>query len=65
MHAFRDHPLIGHLEIGDAQEQSDAASELPPDGVQLALALGTRKQEARLASNGPNDDPSFGTPVIG
>jgi hypothetical protein len=65
VYAVGNQALIRSLEIVDAQKQTNAARELPADGAHLLLAVGTRKQDARLASDGPNDDPSLGTPVIG
>ena len=54
--------ILGYRELGFGL---DEIAELLADGTRLLLAVGTREQNARLASSGPDDDPSLGAAVIG
>jgi len=64
-HAGSGHALEGRLEIIDPQEHADAPCELLSDDLGLLVAVGTREENARLASVGPDHDPSFRPAIIG
>ena len=54
------HPLVGRVEVLDAQEQPDAARELAADRRGLFLAVGARQQDAgpRARAAGPRPSAS-------
>jgi hypothetical protein len=63
-HTGGDHAMVGRIEIVDAQEHSDAAGELPAHNACLLVAVGTREQNACLASVGTNHDPTLRATII-
>ena len=59
-----NHSLVGGIEVIDAKEQTDAASELLAHTVRLVLAVGTREQNTGLASIGTNHNPALRPTVV-
>ena len=58
-----EHPVIGGLEVVDAQEQSDAAGELIADRSGLPVAVRPREQQRGGCARRPDDDPAFPAPL--
>ncbi|MND00417.1 hypothetical protein D3C83_190240 [compost metagenome] len=52
------------VEVVDAQEEADPASELTAHDLSLPIAVGACEQESGHATCGPNHDPPFGTAVV-
>ena len=64
-HTGGDHALVGRIKIVDAQEHSDPTGELLAHNARLFVAVGTREQDACLASLGTNHDPTLRPAIIG
>ena len=64
-HAGGDHALVVTIKIVHAQEHADAIGELPAHNACLYVAIGTREQNAGLASPWTNHDPTLRATVIG
>jgi hypothetical protein len=65
LHAGLAHPVVGRLEVVDAQEQPDATRELVADGPHLPLAVRAGEQERGRGAGRSHDHPALRTSVVG
>ncbi len=64
MHPGVHHSVIRRAEIIDPQEEANATGELVSDDANLMFAIGTGKEDARLGSRRPDNDPALWTPLV-
>jgi len=61
LHVHAAHPLVGSLEVVNAQEQPDAAGELISDHPRLALTVRLREQQRGRCAGRSHHDPPLGS----
>src|SRR5262245_46980889 len=59
------HAFVAGVEVVDAEEEPDPAGVLVADRRDLAVAVGAGEEDAGLRAWWADDDPPFGSAVVG
>ena len=59
-----DHTFVGHVEVVNAQEQTDATAELLSDHTSLLVAICPSKEQACLASHRSDHYPALRSSIV-
>ncbi len=59
------HPVVGLLEVVNAQEKPHPTRELVPDRLLLPVTVSLSEQQGGRRARRPDDNPSLRAPVVG